>query len=90
MGTFGVNPSSPLPKAFSVIWVVSVVISKAPSVLLITKITEVLNHSITEAPYPAVPSLSPYSNQNRAFSTLTMDLMVSSETTESKSTVWFM
>ena len=46
-----------------------------------------MGHSITEAQYPKVPLLSPYSNQNRAFSTLTMDVMVSSETKESKSAV---
>ena len=56
-------------------------VAKAPSVLLIAKITEVLGYSITEVRYPTVPSLSPYSNQNPAFSTLTMGVMVSSKST---------
>lgn len=85
------NPTPPKQNAFQVIWVAFIVVVKAPLVIfLIVKAASTLGHSITEAQYPTFPSLSPYSNQNRAFSTLTMDVMVSSETKESKSAVWFM
>ena len=84
------NPAPPKQKAFQVIRVAFIVVVKAPLVLfLIAKAASALGHSIIEARYPDVPSLSPYSNQNRAFSTLTMDVMVSSKTTESKSTFGF-
>ena len=84
------NQAPPKQNTFQVIWVAFIVVVKAPLLIfVIAKAASALGHSITEAQYPKVPLLSPYSNQNRAFSTLTMDVMISSKSTESKSTVWF-
>ena len=61
------NPAPSTPKAFIVFWVVCLVVVKSSSVHLIPKTASALGHSITEAPYLTVPSLSPSSKPNPAF-----------------------